>query len=166
MSKKNSTVQWFYTEGSSKCIWISKRFVYLCLFNHLLNLYDMLQKQISLLLVFFFFSFSVFGQNIAPVIEWQRCFGGTRTELIDASAATKDGGFIFVGRFSSTNGDVASLVNHGGEDIWVVKCSFTGEIQWQKFFGGNNIDLVHTAITSKDGGYLFLGHTRYERYDL
>ena len=31
----------------------------------------MLQKQIYFLLVFFFFSFGVFGQNIAPVIECQ-----------------------------------------------------------------------------------------------
>ena len=37
---------------------------------------------------------------------------------------------------ASTDGDVTG--NHGNNDYWIVKLNSTGNIQWQKSFGGSN----------------------------
>ena len=58
----------------------------------------MFKSQI-ILTVFLFFSSFVFGQNIAPVVEWQRCFGSNDSEQAVSAITTSDGGFIFLGKY-------------------------------------------------------------------
>ena len=48
---------------------------------------------------------------------------------------TTDDGYILIGSTDSDNtGDVGA--NHGESDIWVVKLSPSGDIQWQRVLGG------------------------------
>jgi hypothetical protein len=69
----------------------------------------------------------------APVIQWQKTFGGTADDDGGSIQLTADGGYIFAGRTTSNNGDVSG--NHGGIDWWVVKTDVLGNIQWQKTLG-------------------------------
>jgi len=71
---------------------------------------------------------------------------------------TSEGGYIVAGATQSTDGDVSG--NHGGYDIWVVKLSSTGNIQWQKCFGGDGpYDLGLSISQTSDSGYVVVGYT-------
>ena len=62
-----------------------------------------------------------------------------------------------VGHASSTDGDVTG--NHGSYDVWVVKLSSTGSLQWQNAFGGTSSDYANSIQPTPDGGYIVAGYT-------
>ena len=75
----------------------------------------MFKKQLSILVLLLnLFSYALLGQNIAPVIEWQKCFGTSGNDWPTDLIATSDGGYIFTGQLYSTatDGDAAGLVSH------------------------------------------------------
>jgi len=109
---------------------------------------------LSFLLTFGFIS--IFAQ-VSSHMLWQKCYGGAQADFAQCISPTSDNGFILTGYSSSVNGDVT--VNHGEADYWVVKTNESGEIQWQKSYGGSNIDVAHSGIQTNDGGYIFAGYT-------
>jgi hypothetical protein len=90
-------------------------------------------------------------------IEWRRCLGGSRGDILHSVQQTSDGGYICAGYASSNDGDVSG--NHGGGDAWLVKLGTDGVIQWQKCFGGANQDEFYSAQQTADGGYIAGGYT-------
>lgn len=86
-------------------------------------------------------------------MQWERSFGGTGYESARDVAQTADGGYIVLGETNSTDGGV--IAGYGGtKDIWVLKLGASGNLQWQKRYGGSGLDIGnHIEITS-DGGYL------------
>jgi hypothetical protein len=51
---------------------------------------------------------------------WQRCLGGSMSDLLGAMSSADETGFVVAGYTTSTNGDVSG--HHGGStDVWVVK---------------------------------------------
>ncbi|QHV97896.1 T9SS type A sorting domain-containing protein [Spirosoma endbachense] len=52
-------------------------------------------------------------------IQWQRCLGGTASDIGQAVATAPDGGFIVAGYTTSKDDEVSG--QHGGTDGWVVK---------------------------------------------
>ncbi len=97
--------------------------------------------------------------NSSGVIEWQKCFGGTGTDVARAIIQTSDKGYAFVGYTNSKNdGDVSGF--HGGNnDVWVVKLDSTGSLQWQKCLGGTVDEAAQSIIETVDGGYAIVGQT-------
>jgi len=92
-----------------------------------------------------------------PNIEWQRALGGTGTETLFSINLSNDGGYITAGTTSSNNGDVSG--NHGSLDLWVVKLSNTGQVQWQKCLGGTSYENATSVAQANDGGYIVAGKT-------
>jgi hypothetical protein len=115
----------------------------------------------TLFFLFFLFTTTIYAQ---PVIQWQKCYGGTGKEEPVEIAKTSDGGSILVGGTYSNNGDVT--VNHGGADIWVVKLSSAGAISWQKSYGGSADDYGTSIKQTSDGGYIFAGTTNSNNGDV
>jgi hypothetical protein len=71
---------------------------------------------------------------------------------------TSDGGYILAGGTSSSDGDVSGY--YGDTDIWVVKLSNNGTIQWQKCLGASNFETTNSNISqTSDGGYILAGIT-------
>lgn len=99
----------------------------------------------------------VVKQSSLGVIEWQKCFGGTGSEFGTSIIQTIDGGYILTSNTTSNNGDVNG--NHGNEDVWVVKLSSIGVIEWQKCLGGSNKDNSFSIIQTSEGGYILIGNT-------
>lgn len=93
----------------------------------------------------------------APAIQWQKAFGGTGYEEATTIVKTTDGGFIIAGETDSTDGDVTT--SHGQADFWVVKIDQIGNIEWQKTFGGTNVDVATSVIQTQDGGYIVSGYS-------
>jgi hypothetical protein len=90
-------------------------------------------------------------------ILWQQCYGGSSLDQPSAIRKTFDGGYIVVGATGSVDGDVSG--SHGDYDIWVVKISATGSIEWQRCYGGSQSDGASDIQQTTDGGYIIAGST-------
>ena len=91
--------------------------------------------------------------NSAGVLQWQKALGGTYSEDAWNVRQTSDGGYIIAADTGSNDGDV-TLNQGGSRDAWIIKLSNTGDIQWQKTYGGSNEDTAHCVLQTIDGGYL------------
>ncbi len=86
-------------------------------------------------------------------LQWQQSYGGTGYESARDIVQTSDGGYMVLGETNSTDGGV--IAGYGGtKDIWLLKLNATGNLVWQKRYGGSGLDIGnHLEITS-DGGFL------------
>ncbi len=100
-----------------------------------------------------YFDYWILKLNEFGEIEWQKTYGGSGSDLARSISQTIDGGFIIAGTTESYDGDIAN--NQGFNDVWVIKLSQLGEIEWQKSFGSIDNELVTCIIQSKDEGYVF-----------
>lgn len=95
-----------------------------------------------------------------PIIEWQKCLGGSGGDYAHSIEPTADGGYIVAGYSFSNNG---GITNHHGSmnfsDYWIVKLSSIGNIQWQKSIGGSLEDKASAIHQTPDGGYIVAGST-------
>ncbi len=99
------------------------------------------------------------------VIQWQKVLGGsTGCDFANDVLFTPDGGYIIVGHTDSFDGDVTSLI--GQRDVWIVKLSSTGAIQWQKTIGGSESDYAYSLKPTPDGGYIAAGYSYSSNFDV
>jgi len=105
------------------------------------------------------FSFGVGGEDIwvlklsgAGDIEWQRTYGGADDDKAYSIQQTSEGGYILAGSTFS--------FGVGGEDIWVLKFSDAGDIEWQRTYGGTDDDRAYSIQQTSDGGYIIGSNTR------
>lgn len=93
-------------------------------------------------------------------IEWKNCYGGANYEEFRDIKQTGDGGYIAVGRTESNDGDVSNGGYHGGGgDIWLVKLSSSGNIEWQHCYGGSSYDSGYGVTIDKKGNFIVTGYT-------
>jgi len=90
-------------------------------------------------------------------VQWQKSLGGTDYERSSSIQQTTDGGYILAGTTYSNDGDVSG--NHGEGDCWIAKLGISGNIQWQKSYGGSTWDDAHSIQQTADGGYIIAGTT-------
>lgn len=64
-------------------------------------------------------------------IEWQRTYGGVEGDSIRAVRTTRPNGYVAAGGTRSFGA--------GDEDIWVLKLDVTGNVQWERTFGGDGV---------------------------
>lgn len=114
--------------------------------------------------IFFFLLLLSSPLPAQPIIEWQKCLGGSDYEEATSVCPTNDDGFVVMGLTSSVNGDVTG--NHGGIDFWVVKLDKMGTIQWKKALGGSNNEWGYCIRQTSDGGYIVAGDTRSNNGDV
>lgn len=93
-------------------------------------------------------------------VIWNKYLGGTGNESFYRLVSTPDGGFMFAGTTLSSDGDVTGF--HGtstgsNPDVWIVKLSASGAIQWQKCIGSSSRDQIRQLIVQADGSSLILG---------
>jgi hypothetical protein len=88
---------------------------------------------------------------------WQKCLGGSQTEVGSSIIQTSDGGLAVGGWTSSDDDDVSG--NNGGYDYWLVQLNDTGMIEWQKCLGGSGTDYGFTLKQTRDNGFAIAGYT-------
>jgi len=84
-------------------------------------------------------------------IDWQRIYRGSYRDWANSIQQTSDGGYIVAGHTESFGA--------GGLDMWVLKLSSTGTIDWQKTYGASNDDVARSIQQTSDGGYIVAGGT-------
>ena len=90
-------------------------------------------------------------------IQWQRSYGGSNADFANAVQQTKEGGYIVAGVTFSNDSDVTGF--KGTSDMWVVKVSGTGNLQWQNAMGGSSYDGAAAIQQTFDSGYIVVGYT-------
>jgi hypothetical protein len=95
------------------------------------------------------------------VVQWQKAYGGMSNDYASAIQQTSDGGYIVAGSTDSFGA--------GSYDVWLLKVSSNGGIQWQKTYGGASDDYASSIQKTSDGGFIVSGSTNSfgaEGYDL
>jgi uncharacterized delta-60 repeat protein len=86
-------------------------------------------------------------------IEWQRIYGiygAEKDDMVSSIQQTSDGGYIVTGYTESFDADIFDF------DLWVLKLSPAGDIEWQRIYGGDRPEKVSSIIRqTSDGGYIF-----------
>lgn len=91
-------------------------------------------------------------------LQWSRYFGGNFSDTPFGVVETQDNAYIIAGSSDSEDTDISS--NIGTYDFWLVKISNTGDLIWEKSFGGTEIDEARAITTSADGNFIIAGDTR------
>lgn len=86
-------------------------------------------------------------------IQWERSFGGTGYESARDVLQTADGGYMVLGETNSTDGGVVAGFG-GTKDIWLLKLSAAGTLEWQRRYGGSGLDIGNHIEITADGSYL------------
>lgn len=101
--------------------------------------------------------------NALGNIQWSKYYGGSFTDTPHDAIETNDG-YIIVGASDSDDVDINN--NKGTYDFWVVKIDTTGNIVWEKSFGGSEIDEAWSITESNDGNFIIVGDTRSNDQDV
>lgn len=88
-----------------------------------------------------------------PPGYWAKTFGGDGSDDPHLVIQTSDGGFL-VGGLTSSFGE-------GGDDMWIIKLTKNGGIQWEKAYGRDGDDSLSSAEQTSDGGYIMTGYTGF-----
>ncbi len=81
---------------------------------------------------------------------WSRTFGGDSEDHGFDVRPTRDGGHIVVG--SSSSYGVGNL------DVYLVKTTAQGAVQWERTFGGREHETGYSVQQTSDGGYIITGY--------
>lgn len=122
-----------------------------------------MKSYLILLSLLVFFIGSLLAQS-PPVLQWQKCYGGTLDDFTRSLELTNDGGFIFCASTESNDGQVSG--NHGEADFWLVKADASGSIEWQKCLGGTHDDYGWAMKQTADGGYVLAGFSNSHNGDV
>jgi len=85
------------------------------------------------------------------IAQWNKTYGGTNFDVARSVVQTNDGGYAITGYTSSYGA--------GGYDLWLVKTNSSGNMQWNKTYGGTNYDEACSVAQTNDGGYIIGGYT-------
>jgi hypothetical protein len=104
-------------------------------------------------------------------IEWQHCYGGSGAEGVLGVDNSPDGGYILAGHTqfytqAGPDGDVSNPPHNGASDIWVVKISATGQLEWEHCYGGSDTEGSRAVRSTSDGGYIVVGPTSSSNGDV
>lgn len=87
---------------------------------------------------------------------WEKVLSGTKNDVFSGIVQTSDGGFIFSGYSDSNDGDIPKT-NHGKLDVWAIKTNASGNIIWNKNYGGTGDDLAFAITKNSSGSFVFAG---------
>jgi len=78
-------------------------------------------------------------------MEWHQTYGGAGIDWASHLVQTSDGGYILAGLTRSFGA--------GSEDCWLVKTDSSGNMQWNRTYGGIGNDVAKEVVETSDGGY-------------
>ena len=82
-------------------------------------------------------------------MEWNITYGSTYDDRSYSLCQTSDGGYVISG-FTNSYG-------MGDYDYWLIKLNSTGNITWQRAYGGDSLDMGVSASETSDQGLVVTG---------
>ena len=87
-------------------------------------------------------------------VLWSQTYGGTEDDgqfHLVYVVETPDGGFAVASNTESFGA--------GSSDFWLIKTDASGNMEWNKTYGGTEFDVVYSLILTSDGGFALAGLT-------
>ena len=84
-------------------------------------------------------------------IEWEKTYGGSKTDFSLAVVQTPDGGYAL--------GGLTNSVGSGNFDTYLLKLNNEGDVAWQKTYGGSGGEGAESIQITADGGYILASYT-------
>lgn len=84
-------------------------------------------------------------------IEWNQTIGGSLSDFADSIITTFDGGYALAGRTES--------FGEGNEDMWLIKTTNLGQVEWNLTFGGTDGDAAYSLLESSENEYVIVGRS-------
>jgi len=81
---------------------------------------------------------------------WEKNFGGTDSDDGYSVVETSDGGLVVTGH---------TLSFGNSWQVYLLKTNSTGDLLWEKFFGGSSDEIGQCVIETLDGGLVVTGST-------
>ncbi|QNF31554.1 T9SS type A sorting domain-containing protein [Adhaeribacter swui] len=94
------------------------------------------------------------GQKI-----WDKRYGGSANDYLNAIIPTADGGYLLGGSSDSGQDGNKSQSSRGSRDYWIVKVNSQGTKQWDKRYGGSGFEDIRALATLPNGDYLLGGYS-------
>jgi hypothetical protein len=98
------------------------------------------------------YDFWLVKTDVNGTMLWSHTYGDTGDEFGSAVVQTSDGGYALAGPTDSYGA--------GDFDFWLVKTDSSGNMQWNKTYGGSGDDEPYSLIPTSDGGFALAGFTR------
>ena len=95
---------------------------------------------------------------------WTKSFGGSEIDQGFAVTHSGDGNYILAGDSRSADGDITTPL--GNADTWIVKFNDSGNLIWQKSFGGSQFESARSITPLLSGNYLVSGSSRSDDGDI
>ncbi|MCX7995759.1 MAG: hypothetical protein N3A65_08340 [candidate division WOR-3 bacterium] len=89
---------------------------------------------------------------IGTEVFWIKEYGGYNDDFGYSIAKTSENGYVIVGATKS--------YGSGGYDVYLIKIDTTGNVVWEKTYGGSLDDYGHSVKTTPDGGFIIAGTTK------
>jgi len=95
-----------------------------------------------------------------PSVTWQKALGGSGDDVMTDMQVTADKGLIIAGYSkSNVSGSKSNASFNNTYDFWVIKMDSLGNKQWDRTYGGTDVDQAAAVIQTKDLGFLIGGST-------
>jgi hypothetical protein len=91
---------------------------------------------------------------------WDRSYGGSTNDMLHAVVPMADGGFILGGFSQSAVSGTKTSTNFGGYDYWLVRINASGDVLWDRSFGGTGGETLWSMEQTSDGGLVLGGLSR------
>lgn len=92
-------------------------------------------------------------------LQWSKLYGGSDYDEGYAIIQTSDGGFMVAGYTESADGDVTGHHGTYDSDFWLLKLNASGDLIWNKCYGGTYSDEAEAMVQSSDGHFFIAGET-------
>jgi len=83
--------------------------------------------------------------------EWQKTYLEEGVNYPSSIYQTTDGGYVVAG--------ITNSLSKRSSDAWVLKLNPSGNIEWQRAYGGSGQDGASSVQPTRDGGYIVAGYT-------
>ncbi len=94
-------------------------------------------------------------------ISWSKTFGYLGADFGTTLLQTADNSYLITGVLDVTasggQGNSRNSQRHAGGDIWAIKLSENGDLQWSKYFGGSFTDAPFGVVETEDQNFIIAG---------
>ncbi len=111
------------------------------------------------------FEYVVMKLNIDGDLLWSRTYGGDGGDGLSKILEMDSGGFLLVGdMYYSEGGDISNSYN--GHDCWFLRINESGDIVWERTYGGNANDIANSVRKRANGNFVIAGASKSSDIDL
>jgi len=91
------------------------------------------------------------------IMQWEQDYGGTWADIATSLKPAVQGGYLLAGYSLSGISGNKTQPTWGLSDFWIIKIDSLGNIQWDKDFGGTDIDYLYSFVQTADEEFVFAG---------